>query len=316
MAILAALLVAGCAVPAPTSQRLVGHAVTERSEGSLLIVDVCLNYSPIATGDYFVVGRARQGAAALEAAAAQFLEATDVRVKTKLIPFVCGALHDATSTPKRVADDIDADVSERPQPLWVDAELARDRDYVDALQTLATHVFRSSVSSAAAQASSTTAATAATPTTATTAGAPTTTAATPDAIEPELLRRASALVAQRSGRSSLIYIGVTGHSLSTAKATAFGAARVVAGVALSLAIGPVFTVSGGMTTTSYYVVFVPGGPSDKRQMAAGLWDLREGVLVNSRVVGGGGDPMKPEVLASREAVVLLLRDLVFQSASR
>jgi hypothetical protein len=309
MTILAALLFAGCAVAPPTSQRLVGHSVTDRSEGSLLIVDVCLNYSPMATGDYFVVGRARQGAAALEAAAAQFLEATDVRVKTKLIPFVCGALHDAASTPKRVAEDIDTEVSERPQPLWVDSELARDREYVDALQTLATHAFRRSVSSAATQA----APDAATTSTATAAAA---TAAPADPTEPERLRRAAALVAQRSGRSSLIYIGVTGHSLSTAKAATFGAARVIAGVALSLAIGPVFAVSGGLTTTSYYVVFVPGGPADKRQMAAGLWDLREGVLVNSRVVGGGGDPMKPDVLASREAVVLLLRDLVFQGASK
>lgn len=289
LALAIALAAAGCAAPPPTTTRVVAHRTAADAGGTLLVVDVCVNYSPLASGDYFVVGNARQGASALQAATVQFLDAADVRSRTVLIPFVCGALHDGANAPKRVADEVNGAVAERTQPLWVAPEVAADADYVAALQTLATHVFRRSVAAydkdkpAAPEA---------------------------NADDDERARRAAAVVAQRSGRSSLLYVGVTGHSLSSEKAVAAGVARVVAGMAISMAIGPVFT-TGGMT---YSVVFVPGGPVDKRQMAAGLYDLQRGQLVGSRVVGGGGDPMKPEVLAERNGLNLLLRDLLLTNA--
>ncbi len=62
------------------------------------------------------------------------------------------------------------------------------------------------------------------------------------------------------------------------------------------------------------MVFLPGGPVDNRQMAAGLFDLKQGQLVGSRVVGAGGDPMKPDVLAEREGLNLLLRELLLTAA--
>lgn len=303
------LAAAGCAAPPPSVQRVVAHGAAADAGGTLLVVDVCLNYSPLVTGDYFVIASARSGAAALELATQQFLDAADVRSRSALIPFVCGALHDPANAPKRVADEIDGAVSERAQPLWVAPALAADADYVDALQTLATHVFRRSVAAydkdkppAPALDTNTN-----TNTNAVNVNVNVTAA---DAADDERARRAAAVVAQKSGRSSLLYVGVTGHSLSSGKATAAGVARVVAGLAISLGLGPVFTAGGAQ----YGVVFVPGGPVDKRQMAAGLVDLRQGQLVRSRVVGSGGDPMKPEVVAERNGLNLLLRDLLLTSA--
>lgn len=288
-----ALAVAGCAAPPPpTVQRVVAHPAAVNAGGTLLVVDVCLNYSPLTEGDYFVIANARRGASALEAGTRQFLDAADVRTRSTLIPFVCGALHDPANAPKRVADEIDGAVSERAQPLWVAPELAADADYVNALQVLATHVFRRGVAAYDID-------------------KPPAPDARPDtAADDERARLAAATVLRKSGRASLLYVGVTGHSLSSGKAAATGVARVVAGVAMSLAVGPVFTAGG----VQYGVVFVPGGPVDKRQMAAGLFDLEHGRLVRSRMVGGGGDPMKPEVLAERDGLNLLLRDLLLTSA--
>ncbi len=281
------LAVAGCAVPAPTSKRVMAHAATADAAGMLIIVDVCVNYSPLDNDDYFVVSNARDGAHALQAATDRFLDTADVRVRSKLIPFACGALHGEASMPKRVADTIDGPVAVRPQPLWISPDVSGDAEYVAALQFLATHVFTSSLAAYGKDPHAKTA-------------------------NDDQVRQASALVAKKSGRSSLLYIGVTGNSLSSGKAFTFGAVRLVAGVAISVAIGPIYTVGG----TTYGVVFVPGGPVDRRQMAAGLFDLKQGALVRSRVVGGRGDPMKPEVVADKNALNLLLGDLLLTTEPR
>jgi hypothetical protein len=284
-------LVGACGTPAPpTSRRVVAHEAVAQAAGSLLVVDVCLNHSPLGVDDYFVVSNSRQGADALLGATAQFFEATDVQIRTRLIPFVCGALHDSDNAPKRVADVIDGAVRVQPQPLWVAPEVAADAEYVHALQLLSSHVFQRSLADVAGKSS-----------------APVGNVSEETSLQ---LQGAAALVARRSGRSSLIYIGATGHSLSSGKAAALNVARVAAGIALSVAVGPVFTAGG----TSYGVVFVPGGPVDKRQVVAGLFDLQQAKLLRSNVIHGGGDPMKIEVLASRTSVQLLLRDVAFSTA--
>lgn len=286
-------LVAGCAAPPPSVTRVVANPTVADAGGILVMVDVCVNYSPLAGGDYFVVSNARQGASAMESVVRQFLDAADLRRRTLLVPFVCGALHDQPEAPKRVADDVDAPVSERAQPLWVASELASDADYVRALQALATHVSRRSVA-------------------AYDKGKPPApgSSSQDSAADDERARDAATVVAHKSGHTSLLYVGVTGNSLSSQKAFAIGAARVVAGVALSMAIGPVYTTGA----TQYHVVFVPGGAVDTRQMAAGLLDLKQGKLMQSRVVSAGGDPMKPEVLAGHDGLNLLLRDMLLSAA--
>lgn len=280
---------AGCAAPPPPmAQRVLAHGAAADAGGTLLLVDVCLNYSAMGTGDYFVIAEARKGAEALQAATRTFLEAVDMRARTELIPFVCGALHDPVNAPKRVADGIGHPIDMRPQPLWVAPNLAADTAYVDALQTLATGLFRHSVAANGKEKSS----------------------GSVSPTDDGHARSAAALVAERSGRSSLLYLGVTGHSLSPGMATATGIARVMAGVALSVAVGPVFTAGG----TQYGVVFVPGGPADKRRMAAALYDLKQSRIVRSGVIEGGGDPTKPEVIAEQDGLTLLLRDLLLSPA--
>jgi hypothetical protein len=284
-------VVAACGTPAPpTSRRVVAHEAAAQAAGSLLVVDVCLNHSALGVDDYFVVSSSRQGADALLAVIAQFFEATDVQIRTKLVPFVCGAVHDPDNAPKRVADVIDGAVRVQPQPLWVAPEVAADAEYMHALQLLSSHVFQRSLADLASKSS-----------------AP---AGNASQASSSQLQDAAALVARRSGRSSLIYVGATGHSLSSGKAAALGVARVAAGIALSVAVGPVFTAGGA----TYGVVFVPGGPMDKRQVVAGLFDLQQAKLVRSNVIHGGGDPMKTEVLASRDSIQLLLRDVAFSTA--
>jgi hypothetical protein len=254
-----------------------------------LVLDVCLNYSSI-TGDYFVVDRAREGAQALETTIAGFMDAVGASAQPRLAPFVCGALHDRENVPKPVAESIDGELSHRPQPLWTSPALADDPAYAAALHTLATHIAEAGLRAAADEAPP---------------KAPDAPRPAPSA-SPEVVRRAADLVSQRTGRTHLLYLGVTGHSLSPAKAGAIGVLQVLASVAFTVAVGPVFTAG----PYSYYAVFVPGGPVDKRQMIGGLFDLKRAELVRSRVAGGRGDPMKPEVLASREGVGVILRDLV------
>lgn len=283
-------LLTACGTPAPpTSRRVVAHESVADSGGTMLIVDVCLNHSPLGVDDYFVVSNARRGADALTLATTQFFAPSEVRIESKLVPFVCGALHDSGNAPKRVADAIDGDVSTRPQPLWVSPEIAADLEYVNALQVLSTFIFERALARINIAESAPGAEPGATPAT---------------------VRDAAAVVARRSGRSSLLYVGATGHSLSSGKAAALGVARIAAGVALSVAVGPVFTAGG----TSYGVIFVPGGPVDKRQLVAALFDLRSSAVVRSNVVRGGGDPMDPAVLSSRETMQLLLRDVAFNTA--
>lgn len=272
--------------------------------GVLLVVDVCVNYSPLASADYFVVDNARQGAEALAAEVKRYLIAAGVRVDSTLVPFVCGATHDAANAPKRVAESVDAEVRLHPQPLWVVPALAADAAYVQALQDIATYSYQRALAEAAQAAAPATPSTDTLVTTSETA--------LQKFVQDQRMQEAATLVRARSARSGLIYVGVTGNSLSPGKAAAFGVLRVAAGVALSIAVGPVFTAG----TTRYGVIFVPGGPVDMRQMAAAVIDLRSSTPVRTKVVHGGGDPMKPDVLTDPNALGLLLRDLAFSNPGR
>lgn len=288
-------LVAACSALPPKSQRLLHHSELEGASGALLMVDVCLNEDLLGDDDYFVVKEAKEGAQALMNAMARYLNATGLSVGTKLIPFVCGALHDPINEPKRVADSIGGAVAKTKQPFGITDELARDPEYLGALQKLATYIFQGAIvakSDAAAIKSKA--------------------SVSLSFVSSDEASSAASIVAARTHRSSIIYIGVTGNSLSTGKAATLGIARFAVGLAISLAVGPIMTVGD----TSYGLVVIPGGPADARQMVAGLVDLRSGVLIQSSIVHAGGDPIKPEILTRPDAIQLLLRDLVFTNAKQ
>lgn len=284
--ILAMVLAVACGtVPPPTRARIVPLGVGPGSAGILLVVDVCLNYSPLNADDYFVVDNARRGAAAIATEASTFLEHTGAPVRTRLVPFVCGALHDAQNSPKRFAELIDGQVNLKTQPIWLDEEISRDAEYSQALQQVATQVFSTAVASGGAGNA---------------------------LVNREQLASASAIVSRKTGHSGLVYIGVTGNSLSPGKAAVSVGARAIASMALSLAIGPVFRTEG----IEVYAVFAPRFPYDVRQMAGGFVDLDAGSVVRTKVVHDVGDPMKSEVLARKEALSLLLVDMAFSRISR
>lgn len=289
--ILLVWIVAGCSGAPPMSQRLSAHTELNGDVGPGLLVDVCLNEDVIGNDDYFVVKEARAGASALADATETYLKGNGFSLSKKLTPFVCGALHDASARPKRVAAGIGEKVSESKQPFGVTDEYQRDQQYVDALQNLSTYLFQSAVR---ANGSSTT----------------TVNENAVQLITKEEAKSAALHVKKQTGLKSLIVVGVTGNSLSTGKAASLNVVRFVGAMAASLAVGPIPT--GG--SSSMGVVFVPGGPVDSWQMAGGLIDLQSGSLITTRIIHGGGDPIKPNVLSQSEALDLLLREMVFSNA--
>lgn len=298
----------GCSTVAlpPTSKRLLHNPAISKAAGNLMIVDVCLRKDDYGDNDYFAIEESREGATALMNATIQYLEAGGIKIDSKFVPFVCGALHDPNNKPKFVAEAVGDEPSWVSQPFSVASELEHDPEYLAALQNISTFVFQSALFES-------------TKLDADKIDSPyiSLKRATLDAdkiespyISLEEARAAAALVKARSRRSNLFYIGVTGRSLSTGNAAASQMARFVTGVAISTAIGPIFTVGD----TSYGAVFVPGGPTDAHQAVAGLVDLDSGTLVKTNVIHAGGDPMNQEVLTRPRAIHLLLSDLIYSDA--
>lgn len=285
----AALL--GCASTAPPrSARLEHQPSVSENRRVMLMVDVCLSQSPLASTDYFLTAPSLAGATELTAGIERFLSASGIQLAERITPFVCGALHDADNKPKRVAESIDGTISEVPQPFWLSPDLRGDPSYVDALQALSTHLFESALARFSNTASPTLSRT----------------------VSPDRATRAAGLVAQRTNIDTLMYVGVTGTSLSSAKTAAVRTLQVLGGVATSLAVGPIASSRGNQV----YSVFVPGGPGDARQMVATTMNLRSGQVLFTSVVSAGGDPLKAEVIAHPTAISLLLRDLTFRTVPR
>lgn len=268
------------------------HAALAEDRTVLLVVDVCVAYTQLVGSDYFVVEPSRQNAESLVADVKQFLTVQGVKVDATLVPFVCGALHDAANVPKKVATAVDGDIADQAQPFWLAPPLVNDATYRAALLDLATYWYQGALAQS------------------TPAGqAP---AAAPRFIDDGRAREAMRVVRERSGHDNLIYIGVTGSSLSTGGTAVVNTLRFVAGVAISVAIGPIYVGSG----SAIGVVYVPGIHRDAFQMAAALVDLRSARVPSSRVVHATGDPLKPEVLGHRNALGLLLRELTLAPKGR
>ena len=103
-----------CAGSPPASQRLSSHSELSGGSGPALLVDVCVNEDVIGDDDYFVVKEAKEGATAIADATERYLQLNGFRLSLKLIPFVCGALHDVQNRPKRVARAVGQVASESP----------------------------------------------------------------------------------------------------------------------------------------------------------------------------------------------------------
>jgi hypothetical protein len=270
--ILFCLLLAGCAaVSPPSSQRLTQHAALKDEAGILMFVDVCLKRDTVGDDDFFVIENSRQGAAAVLKAVTDYFNENGLIVREKIVPFVCGALHDSENPPKRIAETLAGRFEIKTQPFDVDPVLEQDIQYISALQHIATFAYQSALLR--------------------------------NSADMEKVKAAAALIAARTHCSSLVYIGITGNSLSKGKLFAQGIGQFSVGFATGIATG---AASGGVMLYAF-----PHGMKDAYQMTAGLLDMRSGALLKSNAVHGNGDPMNPEVISQRDAIDLLLREVVF-----
>lgn len=283
-------LIACGTVSPPTSQVLIRQSGTGIESGTLLLVDVCLNESPLIGDEYFVIANSKDAARVVLAAAEKYLGAIGFTNITGIVPFVCGAAHNTTGAPERVANLIDGDVLTLRQPFAVDETVAKDEEYLNALKTISTYIYQSALFRFSHAKSNDQPEGAVSP-----------------VARGYIVDGAIDKIKERSLKTNLVYIGITGTSLSSGKAAALGIARFASGLVFSVAAGPLFSAGG----TGYYLVYVPGGITDGSQIASGVLDLRTGKLTGANVISVLGDPMKSEIFIQKDAMRLLLRDVVF-----
>ncbi|MCK5504855.1 MAG: hypothetical protein KAJ10_06815 [Thermodesulfovibrionia bacterium] len=297
----AVLLTACITVAPPTIQRLSHYSELKDEAGTLLVVDVCLKIDTVGDDDYFVIKNAKEGAQAFVNVASQYMLASGLTVVDELF-FVCGALHDNINTPKRIAKTVNGDVELIKQPFAIDNSLMQDAEYISALQDMATFAYQSAILKSISIKESNGSSKklySSEKTEVTDSQDPSSTSKL--FISPERVKAAFSVVAERSHRSSLVYIGITGNSRSSGKKLALGSASFLIGMSTGLATG---------------VSVVPFFPADANIMTAGLINLQSGTLIKSNLVQINGDPMNPEVLAQSYKAHLLLRDLIFSNFNR
>lgn len=287
------LMLSACGAVTPaTSRRITSELETADGKGILLLIDVCLNESPIVGDDYFVISNSKDAARDVLSAVKKYISTVGVNNTASLIPFVCGASHRPSKIPERIAERIDGNIRLERKPFATDKILAADEAYLFALEYISTFLFESSLARSQSNQSSY--------------------QLEQSVNDRHIFESSISTVATRSGKSRLLYIGITGTSLSTGKAVALGIARFATGLALSVAVGPLYK-SGG---NNYGVVFVPGGVTDGSQTVAALLDLKTGGIVKTNIIHSYGDPMKAETLSQGESMRLLLRDIAFSETAK
>ena len=280
--ILLCVLLQGCAAAAPpTSRMLTQHPELKDKAGVLLMVDVCIKRDTVGDDDFFVIENSQLGAATVVKAVTDYFSEIGLTPREKIVPFICGALHDSENLPKKVADRLDGRVEEKIQPFAVDPALEQDSQYVAALQHIATHANQSALSGNNAELNAQLLA------------------------DMEKTKTSAAVVAMHSDCSSLIYLGIFGNSLTKGKAFAQGVGQF----AVAFTTGMVTAMSTG----GYGLLIFPHAEKDGYQMTAALMDIGSGSILASNVVHGNGDPMNPEVISQRDPIHLLLREVVFSN---
>ena len=284
LSLAAMFTILGCATTTPKREFVLGHdPLMDQNGGVLLMVDSCiLREAMLKTNDCYVVAESKAAAQELLRVSRKYLFDNGVQIHSELIPFVCGALHDANNSPQRVADRIDGPVSMTQQPFCIANEFSNDQEYVTALRNLSTYAFQNAKgpkTTKAANAGAT---------------APSSTGH-PQYVAPGDLKTAAALISARTSASSVLYLGMLGKSRTTEKAIAQDVGDVLVGAAIGLVLGN--------------VVYVPSH-NDTSEMCAGLLNLDSGELIWSNCTSPIGDPAKPGTIAQPMMIEALLFDLV------
>ena len=139
------MVLTGCA--SQKQKFIVAHdPIMDQDGGVVLIADVCVKQDVIGDDDYFVITEAKEGAKALLSAARKYLEEKQVKVRTELIPFVCGVFsHGDNNASLKVAERVGGEIKESRPPFAVAPEMSNDPELVDALGKLATDSFQQSM---------------------------------------------------------------------------------------------------------------------------------------------------------------------------
>ena len=278
-------LTAGCTTPPPKSEQVFHDPLLARQNGALLLVDACIQRDEIGDSDYFVIDESQSGAQAMLEALHKYLASNDVLIRTEVIS-VCGARLNAERSAITVADSVDGMKRQAQQPLRVSGPNTDDRQFVQALGVVSTYAFERAAVKKNKKTNET---------------------EPLHAISADDFRVAAAVLKKKTQASTVLFVGALGTSLSGGKKAAQFLGSMVVGVGTAIA-------TAGLGT-GYYAIFMPGHQIDGAVMEGALIDLETGKLTWSNAVRAAGDPVQPKVLSNSDTLDLLLRDIMFQSAS-
>ena len=215
-----------------------------------------------------------------------YVEDSNIPVRAE-IPTVCAAKHGEADT-IRVADNFNAVARNGTQPLYTGANTKKDKEYVNALSVISTYAFeRAAIKDDSTPASK--------------GSKPAENISTIEFLD------AADVIRERTHASSVLYLGVLGTSMTSAK--------VAAGYIGSVLVG---TTTGVLTAglgTGYYLLFTSGYQVSGRFMEGALIDLESGSLTWSNAVKVGGNPIKPETWSNQDVLDLLFHELLFQKTA-
>ncbi len=279
-----------CCTATPPKSRAVSYdPVLRQEKGTLIMVDACVQRVSVGhASDYFVINEAQAGAEAAANALRKYIHDSDIPVRAEIIS-VCGARLNADNAPIKIADMVGALAREAEQPVKVHPDISDDPTYLHAISTVSTYALeRAAVQSKFSQSNHEDL-----------AGRD-----KARRVSTDDFRTAAAVVEQRTGASSVLFLGVLGNSFSGG----LKAAEMLTNLAISGAVA--FATAG--LGTGYYVLFAPGHEVEGMVMEGALIDLATGRIAWSNAIRVRGDPINPEAMAKPEALDLLFHGILFE----
>mgnify|MGYP000489454484 CR=1 FL=1 len=287
-------VVAGCAsaVTPPTSYEVAPDPILSRGK-VLLVTDVCIQIDCIGDSeDYFVVEDSRYGAESCLPVLQTYLEDSGIQV-CDTIPLVCGASHGENRI-ILAGLNTDSDINESPQPIYVDPSIAADQKYIEALSQVSTYAFEHPTVKHQE---------------------------TPESLkhtEKSLVSEnefsaAAEIIRNRTGASSVLFLGVDGKSESSGKAFAKGVGTFVVGMATGLATAGLGVSIGD--TTYYLMIYPTHQDGDSRIFLGSLIDLDTSRIAWSNTAQWRGDPIEKDIWTNDDPLEYLFHDVLFQKIS-
>jgi hypothetical protein len=218
----------------------------------------------------------------------KFIQDSGIPVKTEAL-LVGGARLNSDNSLLTVADTVGGPKRQAGQPLWTSENIANDPQYIKALGVVSTYVLeRAAVSK----------------------NKPNSGGQGPSPDNSSLttindFHGAAEIIKQKSGVSSVLFLGILGKSRSTERAIAENILKYSVGMGVAVA-----TYGLGR---NFYLIFIPGSEFDGMIMEGALVDLESGQLTWSNAVRIPFDPIKPENMSNGDFLDLLFHDIMFDT---